>query len=389
MKGRSIFQFLSVLLALAFFMPTAQAGDDALHEGESYNPTPKVMHHISDANNFHIVGDIALPLPCIFYASDKGFTFTLSSAFHHGHHAVDGYAMVHDDVMRIKGFPQTEGSVEIKIEGHHGTEKVIYEGKEYELEAASIIGGMTSWYDFSITKNVFTMFLVFLLMFVVFTTVAKAYKKRKGQAPKGLQSFLEPVIVFMRDSVAKPTIGEKWERYFPFILSLFFFILLSNLMGLIPFFPGSANVTGNISVTIVLAVIVFIVVTLSGSKHYWEHIVWMPGVPALVKIILTPIEILGIFIRPATLFIRLFANITAGHIIILSLVSLIFVFGNAGESMSGSWAGAAVAVPFVFIMNLLELLVAFLQAFIFALLASLYIGTAVETGHGHGEAAHH
>jgi F-type H+-transporting ATPase subunit a len=190
----------------------------------------------------------------------------------------------------------------------------------------------------------------------------------------------------MRDEVVKPAIGDKdWKRFFPFIMSLFFFILFCNLLGLIPFFPGSANITGNLGVTIVLAVIVFIVVNINGTKDYWMHILWMPGIPTAVKPLLSIIEILSLFIKPATLFIRLFANITAGHVIILSLVSLIFFF-NTAMGTGGAIAGGAIAIPFVFAMNLLELFVAFLQAFVFALLASLYIGSAVEThdDHDHG-----
>ena len=230
------------------------------------------------------------------------------------------------------------------------------------------------------------MLIALLIFFLIMTAVKRGYQKNVGKAPTGIQSFFEPVIVFLRDDVVKPNIGPKWERYFPFIASLFFFILINNLLGLIPFFPGGSNVTGNVGMTMVLAVFAFVVVNVSGNKNYWEHIVWMPGVPAAIKLILTPIEILGIFIKPFTLFIRLFANITAGHIVILSLIGLIFLFGGNGASVGGSMGGALVAVPFVFAMNFLELFVAFLQAFIFALLTSIYIGGAVEEHH---HAEHH
>ena len=286
--------------------------------------------------------------------------------------------------VRNAGEPKAEQAAEAKA--HKGL-YVSYQGKQYELEAASTIQGMTSWQDFSMTKNVASMILGFLLLSLIFTSVAKGYKTREGQAPKGLQSLLEPIFTFLRDGVMVPTLGDKWEKYFPFLCSLFFFILINNLLGLIPFFPGSANVTGNIGVTLVLAFITFLVVNFSGNKHYWEHILWMPGVPAWVKIILTPLEVLGIFIKPITLLIRLFANITAGHIIILSLVSLIFVF-NASGQMGGGPGGAALAVPFVFALNMLELFVAFLQAYVFTLLATLYIGSAIEEHHHHEEAHH-
>jgi F-type H+-transporting ATPase subunit a len=190
--------------------------------------------------------------------------------------------------------------------------------------------------------------------------------------------------VFIRDEVAKPMIGEKkYERFMPFIMTLFFFILFCNLLGLLPFFPGGSNVTGNIGVTLVLAVFAFIVTNLNGNKHYWEHIFWMPGIPAWVKTILTPVEVLGLVIKPFSLMIRLFANISAGHIIILSLIGLVFVFGNNGTNLGGGIAGAVIGGAFTAFMNLIELLVAFLQAFVFSLLTASYIGAAVDEGHGH------
>jgi F-type H+-transporting ATPase subunit a len=194
-----------------------------------------------------------------------------------------------------------------------------------------------------------------------------------------MQSFFEPLFTFMRDEVVKPTIGEKkYERYLPFIMSLFFFILFNNLLGIIPFFPGSGNITGNLGVTLALAVFTMIITNFSGNKHYWQHIFWMPGVPIPVRFILAPIEFAGIFIKPFTLLIRLFANITAGHIIILALVGMVFILGENGQNLAGAGAGSFIAVLFVIIMDLLELLVAFIQAFLFALLSSLYIGMAVE-----------
>jgi len=413
---------LLVIAILGLFVGQNQAyasgGDD---------PIEAVMHHIGDAHQFHIVGDMYLPLPCIAY-SDAGLFFSLSSAFEYSHanhmssKAIDGYVLYHDELMRIKGdFPA--GVVELKTDGHadahsdqpmpghsdaHGDKQVVdehgvhtegghdrdevhvmhqitHDGKTYELESASKLQAMTSWYDFSVTKNVFSMFLAFLLLVLIFSSVAKAYKKNQGKAPKGLQSLLEPIFVFMRDEVIEPAIGHKWEKFFPFLMSLFFFILFSNLLGLIPFFPGSANITGNLGVTLVLAVFTFLVTNISGNGHYWRHVFAMPGVPLPILILLTPIEVVGLFIKPITLLIRLFANITAGHIIILSLVSLIFIFSNGGENTGGAVGGGAIAVPFVFAMNFLELFVAFLQAFIFTLLSSIYIGAAVEEHH-HEEA---
>jgi F-type H+-transporting ATPase subunit a len=193
----------------------------------------------------------------------------------------------------------------------------------------------------------------------------------------------------MRDEVSIPMIGEKhYERFQPFIMTLFFFILFCNLLGLIPIFPGSANITGNIAITLTLAVITFIVTNINGNKHYWEHIFWMPGIPAWVKLILTPVEILSLFIKPFSLMIRLFANISAGHIIILSLVGLVFLFGDMGQNLGGATIGAVLGGLFTAFMNLIELLVAFIQAFIFAILSASYIGAAVEDHH-HDEAHAH
>ena len=206
------------------------------------------------------------------------------------------------------------------------------------------------------------------------TTMAKHYKKNGAVAPKGLASFLEPIVVLVRDDIAKTNIDKhKYQKFVPFLLTIFFFIWLNNLLGLVPFIPGGANLTGNIAVTFVLAIIVLIMILINGNKHYWEHILWMPGVPAAVKIILTPIEIIGIFTKPFALMVRLFANITAGHIVVLSLISLIFVFENIGM--------AGVSVPFALFISVLELLVAFLQAYVFTMLSALFIGAAVEEAH--------
>jgi F-type H+-transporting ATPase subunit a len=236
------------------------------------------------------------------------------------------------------------------------------------------------------------MFLAMLLLIFVWNRVKSKYEKNESSAPQGwLQSLMEPLFVFVQEEVSKPMIGEKhYARFQPFIMCLFFFILFCNLLGLIPFFPGSANVTGNIAVTLVLAVIVFIVTNLNGNRHYWGHIFAMPGVPKFVLVILTPVEILGLFIKPFSLMIRLFANISAGHIIILSLIGLIFVFGESGANVGGAAVGVLVGGLFTAFMNLIELLVAFLQAFIFAILAASYIGAAVEDHEHehHAEEAH-
>ena len=379
-----------------------------------YDPVGTVMNHISDANEFHVWKGVHIPLPCFLYApgeSSKKWTILSSGKFEHGHKAIDRYVINHGRVNRIAdpSFPMGE----VHIEGVNGKEEMQivkgkekevevlyahYEGKEYKLEKPSTLdggmmgGGITSFYDFSITKNVFTMMLAALLLILIFTSVRNGYRKNEGKAPSGIQSFFEPFFVFIRDEVAKPNIGLKhYERFMPFILTLFFFILFCNLLGLMPFFPGGANVTGNLAVTFVLAVFAFIITNINGNRHYWQHIFWMPGIPAWVKTILTPVEVLGLVIKPFSLMIRLFANISAGHIIILSLIGLIFVFGGNGTNFGGGVVGAIVGGAFTAFMNLIELLVAFLQAFVFSMLTASYIGAAVEDGHHdhHDEAHHH
>ena len=407
------------LLALSLSFTGLMASSDE-PTGGAYDPAETIMHHIADGNEFEIFHGVSIPLPVILYAPDQGFTVGMSSMFHHGHTAVDGYVMNHGRINRVAspGFPQGEVQIEdahaietykyradggpiigeesddIGLEELNEADFLAYDGNYYQLDRASAAdgglfgGGITSFYDFSITKNVFAMLLAALLLIILFTTVGNAYKKRDGQAPSGLQGFMEPVFLFVRDEVAIPMIGkDHYERFLPFIMSLFFFILFANLLGLIPIFPGSANVTGNLAVTMALAIVVFVVTNLNGKADYWQHVFWMPGVPIFVKPILAVVEILGLFIKPFSLMIRLFANISAGHIIILALIGLVFVFGNSGESIGGATVGAIVGGAFTAFMNLIELLIAFLQAFIFAMLGASYIGAAVEE-HDHHDAEH-
>ena len=417
------YRFLVLVLSLTLALPTAsllaqheghdhgtEAAAEGIHscgeadEDGEYDAVATVMHHIADANEFHVWKDVHIPLPIFLYAPDHGWTIGTSSMFHHGHAAVDRYLINHGRVNRIADTDFPMGEVAINGIMHQVETITDSKGKEkevdvyfacadnhlWELERPSTLdggilgGGITSFYDFSITKNVFTMMLAALLLLFLFSAVAKGYRKNEGQAPSGIQSFMEPFFVFIREEVTKPMIGEKhYERFQPFIMTLFFFILFCNLMGLVPFFPGGANVTGNLAVTLVLAVLTFIVVNFNGNGHYWEHVFWMPGIPAWVKVILTPVEILGLFIKPFSLMIRLFANISAGHIIILSLIGLIFLFGNNGNSVGGAATGAVIGGLFTAFMNLIELLVAFLQAFIFAILTASYIGAAVEEHEHH------
>jgi F-type H+-transporting ATPase subunit a len=397
----SLLACLLVLPATSFAQdhegePQEEVTEDQNHEGETHDGehgeehheekpyAERIIEHISDANEFHLWGDVSIPLPCILYSFEDGLEVFSSAKFHHGHSAYKGYVSNHGDVMRIKDYSEDmhvehiDHVEEVETEDGGSVFYATHGDEQYELERASTLMDFTSWIDFSITKVVFTMLLTAILLIVVWISVARAYKNREGQAPKGMQNFFEVFFTFMRDEVVKPTIGAKYERYMPFIMSLFFFILFCNVLGLIPFFPGSGNVTGNLGVTLALAVFTMVITNFSGNKHYWQHIFWMPGVPIPVRFILAPIEFAGIFIKPFTLLIRLFANITAGHIIILALVGMVFILGENGQNMAGAGAGSVMSVAFVFIMNLLELLVAFIQAFLFALLSSLYIGMAVE-----------
>ena len=416
--------FLSLSCTLTAQVPDSHgtAADHGMEDGEhevghscgghdEYDPASVILHHIADANEFHVVGDFSIPLPVFLYAPEHGLTTGLSSMFDHGHVSVDGYVMNHGRVNRLSDEAAAPAAL---LEGEHAVECIVHkaltvegktadayyakiDGEEYLLSAPSVGdggllgGGITNFYDFSITKNVFTMLLAGLLLILLFGAVARGYKRNEGRAPSGVQSLMEPFFVFLREEITLPMIGEKhYERFQPFIMTVFFFVLFCNLLGLVPIFPGSSNVTGNIAVTMALAVIAAIVAYINGNAHFWKHTLWMPGVPAAIKLfILTPVEILGLVIKPFSLMVRLFANITAGHIIILSLISLIFIFGNNGQSVAGGGAGAVIAVAFTLFMNCIELLVAFVQAFIFAILAASYIGAAVEDDHHHDEAGHH
>lgn len=389
--------------------PGAASHEGCGHEGhEEFKADETAFHHISDLNVYSI-GPWNFPLPCILYSEDQGWSFFSSSRFdidnhHHGsgNKAIDRYALNMGRVMRIKdaSFPMGEVAIQgFTTEEHEqeGKKKeinyVCANGQKYELEKTSSVdgglfgGGITSFFDFSITKNVFAMLLVIGLMSWLFISMAISYRRKPGTAPTGAQKLFEPVILFLQDEVAKPFIGAKYERFMPLLLAIFFFILSLNLFGQIPFF-GGANVTGNLAVTMVLAIIVFIVVNINGNKHYWEHIMWMPGIPAWVKTLITPIEILGVFIKPVTLMLRLFANITAGHIVIIIFISLIFIFGKAGAEPGAAYGASVASVLLALFISAIELLVAFIQAYVFTLLTASYIGAATEEHH-HAEGDHH
>jgi len=346
----------------------AAANEPAAHEPEAFNVTETILDHIKDDHSWHIWGHTSLPLPVILY-TPKGFEVFSSAKFMDEHHEEIVYKGNYD-------YKIIEGKVKIV--------KLVDATEVVDVEASKGL------WDFSITKNVASLFVSVLILLVVLLTAARAYKKTGiTSAPKGVQSFMEPIVLFVRDEVAIPNIGKKkFAKYMPFLLTIFFLVLVNNFLGLVPFFPGGANVSGNIAFTMTLAVCVFVVVNLSANKNYWEHIFWMPGMHWSMKLFLAPIELIGVFTKPISLMIRLFANITAGHILVLSLICLIFIFKTVYAS--------AIAVPFAVFIGLIELLVAFLQAYIFTMLSAMYIGMATEEHHheaheheGHKNAAHH
>ncbi len=353
-------KFLYSLVILFAFILNIQASDSEGHKSEQadegFDPTELIMHHISDAHSWHVVSwgegenekHIEIPLPIILFSSGKLHFFLYSRFDHHTHIA------------------ESQGSYFLY---HHGkiynTDK---NGTVDKDEHGHILNALPI--DFSLKRNVWSMWISIAVLIWVFISVAKKYSGSEPSKPSGIQSLLEPVILFVKEDIIDMQIGkEKGKKYAPYLLTVFFFIWINNLIGLVPFFPGGSNFTGNISVTMVLALITFFITNINGSRSYWRHTLVAPGVPFFVKVLLIPVEIVGLFTKPFALMIRLLANITAGHIIILSLISLIFILKSIYIS--------PVSVLLTIVMFTLELLVAALQAYIFTLLSSLFIGMAV------------
>ena len=320
--------------------------------GEAFNASTFIMEHIADSHEWHLWtksnGEaVAVYLPVILYSREKGLDVFSSKHFAHGN-VYNGYKIEEEGDLKGK-------IVTVDSEGHADEAKIPL--------------------DFSITKTIVGLLFSCIIGLFLFLSLSRSYKKTGISHPRGIQSFLEPVILFVRDDIAISNIGKhKYEKYMPYLLTVFFFILINNLMGLVPFPPPfGANVTGNIAVTMVLALFTFFITQFSGNKNYWRHTFATPGVPLWLLPVMIPVEIIGIFSKPFALMIRLFANITAGHIIVLSLVCLIFIFS--------SLAVAPVSILFVIFMDCLELLVAFLQAYVFTLLSALFISLAVQEEH--------
>lgn len=315
------------------------------------------MEEVNDQHDWHIMNigehSIGIPLPIILYSEHSGFHVFLSSKFEHGHAIYKGFELCKD---------------------------APYEGKIIEhINSSSVY---VPW-DFSITKVVVGLLFGVIVLLWIFLSVAKSMVEREGKAPRGIQNAMEPLITFVRDDIAIPCIGKhKYEQYMPYLLTVFFFILINNLIGLIPIPPFGANVTGNISITLCLAAFTFILTTVSANKHYWKEI-YNPEVPWWMKypVPLMPfIELLGLIIKPIVLMIRLFANIFAGHLVIAVFVALIFVFSNTIGTAAGLGISPLSVGLSVFI-KLLDLLVAFIQSFVFTLLSAIYIGTATQEHH--------
>jgi F-type H+-transporting ATPase subunit a len=375
---KNLKKYLAIIILSVFTILNSNAL--ASSEAATFDAKEFALHHIADANEWHIVGNFTIPLPCILYHPQNGLSIFMSNKLPEAHHEVKAEEP-HIEDTHTEDTLIHEGHKTIldhTNETHHADN---YKGYVMNHGRVATADG-SKFYDFSITKNVATLLLVAALLIGIFISVAKAYKRREGMAPKGLQSFMEPLILFVRDEVVKPNLGKKTDRYLPYMMTLFFFILFGNLLGLIPFI-SNPNLTGNITITAALALMTFLLINLHANKYYWGHIFNPPGVPGWVKIILVPIEIAGIFIKPVALMIRLFANITAGHIIILSLIGLIFIFGKAGANPGAGFGAAPISVAFALFMSFMELLVAFLQAYIFTMLSCLFIALAQEEHHEH------
>lgn len=309
------------------------------HAAQEANIGDVIMEHVKDSHVWHFTESVVIPLPVIVYTSERGLEMFSSGNFYEHHSVVpyNGYTLAHEKIY---------------------------------LNDKPVL-------DLSITKNVVMLFINTALMLLIFITAARAYGKRKGLAPKGIQSFMEPIILFVKDEIVKPNIGPQYWKYLPYILTLFFFILFGNLLGL---FPGAANLTGNIAVTACLAFLTFIITNVNGNKGYWSHIFWTPGVPHVLRPIILPVEVIGVFTKPFALTVRLFVAITAGHIVLLALTSLTFMFHSY-------FVGIGTTLVNIFI-SLIELLVAAIQAYVFAMFTSLYIGQAIAE-HEHHDDGHH
>jgi F-type H+-transporting ATPase subunit a len=343
--------FFLLILAGTSLTSFGQEAEEKAEVKEKFNASAYILEHIADSHEWHIYTkqngeSVAIYLPVILYSKDQGLNIFSSKKLAHGH--------------EYRGFRlEEEGSLK---------------GKIVMVNEAGIVDEENLPLDLSMTKTVVAMLSAAIIGLILFLSLARSYKKSGISHPKGIQSFLEPVILFVRDDIAEPNLGHKADKFMPYLLTAFFFILINNLMGLIPFPPPfGGNVTGNIAITFLLAACTFLITQFSANKSHWKHVFATPGVPFWLLPIMIPVEIIGLISKPFALMIRLFANMLAGHIVILSLICLIFIFQTV--------ALAPVSIFFVIFMDFMELLVAFLQAYIFTLLSALFISMAVQESH--------
>ncbi|MGZ3879820.1 MAG: F0F1 ATP synthase subunit A [Flavisolibacter sp.] len=356
-------------------IPNESEKEQKREDTRKFDANEVIFGHVLDAHQFHFmsytgsdgqVHHVGIPLPVIVYSQNKGISVFSSSRFHHGEEVYDGYLLVTPE---YKESLLKRGYSEEAVKKFRNESIIAVDENSVPLENVKV-------YDLSLTRNVVQMIIALALLVWLMLSVAKKYRQGgSAKAPSGMQNLMEVLITFIRDEVGKPNLGVRYNKYMPYLLTVFFFILINNLVALI---PGTANVTGNIAFTLVLGVISFIVIMFSTNKHYWGHI-FNPPVPGGVKPIMIPVEVLGIFTKPFALIIRLFANMIAGHIIIICLISLIFIFGNLSAGVG--WGFSPVSIAFTIFIYFIEILVAFIQAYIFANLTAVFVGQAFEGSH--------
>jgi F-type H+-transporting ATPase subunit a len=381
MSLRRFFKKISFAQALifAFFLHTlplaAENAPAVKAEGSTFDTKEAIMHHLLDNYDWEFFKradgtPVKLCLPRILIRDGQLKFYKSTDAA-----VADGFVEAreynpeakHGDLLK----PGAEEALHpLKEEVEKAATPEEKAAKEKALISASADYKVA---DFSITKNVVFMLIAAFLLFLVFGSVARGYKKNHGKAPKGIQSFFEPIVLFVRDDIAKENIPNQYEKFTPLLLTMFFFIWFLNMMGMVPF---SSNVSGNISFTLTLALVSLVVVNIYANKSYWKHIFW-PPVPHAIKPIMVPLEIVSIFTKPFALTIRLFANISGGHVVMISLLSLIFIFGKMGQEAIAGWGVGIFSTLFIVAISLLELFIALLQAYVFTLLTALFIGQAV------------
>ena len=352
-----LLRLILVIVLLVCPVVTGRAGNGVEHEQSSEIDVGEILFgHIGDSYGWHITDwkgkHVTIPLPCIVHSS-TGWHFFMSSKIEHGHE--------HEGL-----FIAEEGRYE---------DKIVERGADGELVRP---------FDISITKNVASLIIAAVLLISLVLATTRWYRRHDAseEAPQGFAGLMEMMIMMVNDDIIRPSVGEKhYRKYSPYLLTAFFFIFVCNLMGLIPFFPGGANVTGNIAVTMMMALFTFIAINVFADKHYWKEILW-PDVPMFLKFpipIMQTIELFGVISKPFSLMVRLFANIMAGHMMVLGLVSVIFVTVKLGPVINGSMT--VIAMLFGLVINCLELLVAFIQAYVFTMLSAVFIGMAHQEEH--------